>query len=309
MYPKSVIQSIARLHPDWIIGAATPQQAFAHRFAPAVADSFAVEDCILGNRTTDPAISRYVRFLETVRARFNEVQQQAGYLNQQASHSLGHDRWSVGWAGNNMLPIANHLYLLKDAGVTGDVLECGAFKGSSTACLSFACELLDMRLHCADSFAGLPAAEGHYGKGDFYGSREEVERNVRRFGAIDRVNFIKGWYSESLAGFDQPLALIWMDVDLQQSVLDVLQHVYGNLDRNGVIFSDGCPADPNIRDGKFVYTGGEPAGFHRFFKDHAIDYHAAETSAAGLALIIPKPVGKDGLAVHTPRFAYLRDRL
>lgn len=74
-----------------------------------------------------------------------------GYWNGQSSHGLGHDKWSVGWGGDGLLPIASYLYALRSYGLSGNLLECGAFKGSSTACLSIACDLLQTRLFCADS--------------------------------------------------------------------------------------------------------------------------------------------------------------
>ena len=61
-----------------------------------------------------------------------------------------------------MLFIANQLYVLDDAQIPGVVLECGVSHGYSTCCLSYACSRLDRQMIAADSFEGLPASsEGH----------------------------------------------------------------------------------------------------------------------------------------------------
>jgi hypothetical protein len=212
----------------------------------------------------------------------------------------------VGWAGDAMLPIANYLYVLQSFGVDGDCLECGAFKGSSTACLSYVCKELGLTLHCADSFAGLPSSEGHYGKGDFAGARAEVESNVRRCGNIEAVNWIEGWYESSLQGFARPLAVIWMDVDLQQSVLDVMENVFPNLDRHGVIFSDGFSVGVDFTpDNRIALTGGEPAGFYRFFENRGIEVTAIPAGPKGMALILPRPDQTPWLRIYPERFEYL----
>ena len=167
-------------------------------------------------------------------------------------------------------------------------LECGAFKGSSTACLSLVCEELCFELDCADSFEGLPSEEGHYGKGDFLGTLDEVKKNVSRFGKLEHVNFVKGWYSETLKDYSKPLALLWIDVDLQESTIDVLRNVYSNLAPGAVIFSDGFSEDVDFIGNQIAHTGGEPAGFFRYFEENKINYCAAPGGSKGLAMIIPR---------------------
>ena len=160
-----------------------------------------------------------------------------------------------------LLAIANHLYILYSHGITGTVLECGCYKGFSSSCVSYACERLGYPLVVADSFAGLPPLPGEVGEdmyyqaGDFAGSRTEVERNVRTFGRIKAVEFIEGWFSNSLLGWNRPLALIWMDVDLDQSAVDVIRPCLPHLDPRGVVYSHEF-------DERFVFNGriNEPCG-------------------------------------------------
>ena len=237
---------------------------------------------------THPEISAWLNFLKQCRQEFGQMREKMGYWNKEKSHKLGHDQWSIGWGGDAMLPFAAFLYALKSYGSEGIVLECGAFKGSSTACLSIVADKLDLQLVCADSFEGLPGNEGHYSKGDFYGRLDEVQENVAACGVPERVTYLQGWYAESLKGFNQPISLLWIDVDLQESTLDVLNHVYGNLSAPSIIFSDGFTVGVDFTaDNQIVYTGGEAAGLYRFFQSRSIAYQAVPGWSKGLAIIHP----------------------
>lgn len=237
---------------------------------------------------THPEIAAWLGFLRACRRDFGQLREKMGYWNKEKSHKLGHDQWSIGWGGDPMLPFAAYLYALKSYAAEGVILECGAFKGSSTTCLSILAEKLDLQLICADSFEGLPGDEGHYSKGDFCGRLEEVQDNVAACGVPERVTYIKGWYADTLKEFDQAISLLWIDVDLQESTLDVLNHVYSNLSAPSVIFSDGFTVGVDFtQDNQIVYTGGEAAGLYRFFKSHSIAYQAVPGWSKGLAIIHP----------------------
>ncbi len=242
-------------------------------------------DWIFANEKTYPALTSWLDFLRRYRITFTDIAKGMGRWNDQSSHSLGHDKWAVGWASDAMLPLANALYALKSFECNGTVLECGAFKGSSTACLSLVCEELGFDFDCADSFEGLPSGEGHYGKGDFLGTLDEVKNNVANFGTIERVNFIQGWYSDTLKVYNKPLALLWIDVDLQESTIDILDNVYDNLLPQAVTFSDGFTEGVDFVDKQIANTGGEPAGFYRYFVKNKIPYCSAPGGSKGLAMI------------------------
>ena len=107
--------------------------------------------------------------------------------------------------------------------VEGVVVECGCFLGGSTANLSLACEAVGRDLIAYDSFEGLPSPrEGDkYGRaeaGFLRGDLDVVKENVRRFGAIDRCTFRKGWYSDTLPAHTEPVVLLFLDVDYQASL-------------------------------------------------------------------------------------------
>lgn len=237
---------------------------------------------------THPEIAEWLGFLRACRHEFGQLREKMGYWNNEKSHKLGHDQWSIGWGGDPMLPFAAYLYALRSFESEGVILECGAFKGSSTACLSIVAEKLDFQLICADSFEGLPGDEGHYSKGDFFGRLEEVQDNVATCGVPDRVTYLKGWYADTLKEFSQAISLLWIDVDLQESTLDVLNHVYSNLSLPSIIFSDGFTVGVDFtEENQIIYTGGEAAGLYRFFNSRSIAYQAVPGWSKGLAIIHP----------------------
>ncbi len=253
-------------------------------------------------RHTDQNVKDFIDFILAMRRSFLAAQKGLDRFNPGATHYAGDDRISSGWAGLGMLPIALYLYYLKSCGVSGKVLECGAFKAGSTCCLSQACHYLGLELICADSFEGLPEGNAYYGKGDFKGSLDEVRENVRAYGRPEAVRFIKGWYRESLKGFSEDIMLLFLDVDLRPSVLDVLDNVYPRLVKGAVIFSDGIGAARDIRGDGLAPVSDEARGLAEFFDRQQVPYKVKHTGIGYLALIVPRcPAGEqiifDPLAV------------
>ncbi len=133
--------------------------------------------------------------------------------------------------------------------VKGCVVECGCFKGGSTANLSLVCALCNRELEVFDSFEGLPepaeedkthllvdAGEVHtYAKGGWAGSFEEVRRNVATGGVAEICHLNKGFFNDSLPGFDKPVILAFIDVDLVSSLETCLRYIWPQL-------QDGCAA-------------------------------------------------------------------
>jgi hypothetical protein len=129
---------------------------------------------------------------------------------------------------------------------SGVVAEFGAFKGMSSATLSLACAITKRRLIVFDSFEGLPTPEevrdivdGHplpYEKGGYCGTLDEVKANIRAFGRIEVCEFVKGFYSDTLASrnSEERYAFVFEDADLPSSVRDVVRYVWTRL-------QPGCP--------------------------------------------------------------------
>jgi O-methyltransferase len=125
----------------------------------------------------------------------------------------------------------------------GSVVECGCYVGGSTVNLSLVCALTGRKLIVFDSFAGLPEPKqydrwhhslhvGHtdvYYKGRFAAARETVEANVSKFGDISVCEFRAGYYDETMPGFDEPIVMAFLDVDLIDSLKPCLEGLWPNL--------------------------------------------------------------------------------
>lgn len=139
--------------------------------------------------------------------------------------------------------------------VKGVIVECGCFKGGSTVNLSLVAAACGRELHVFDSFAGLPdpnpGDSGHllmvdgevqtYAAGAYAGSLQEVMTNIERFGAREVCTFHKGYFEDTLPGFDQPIVFAWIDVDLASSEKTCLQYLWPLLIDGGYLFTDEAP--------------------------------------------------------------------
>jgi O-methyltransferase len=140
-----------------------------------------------------------------------------------------------------------HRLLLVEPFVEGVVVECGSWKGASASSLSLAAAQTNRKLHVFDSFAGLPEVaeadkrhvlldrpEVHtYEPGMFAGALDEVRDNIARFGAIDHCTFHPGIFSDTMPGWDTPVVLAFLDVDLRDAIEDCLRALWPKL-------ADGC---------------------------------------------------------------------
>lgn len=130
--------------------------------------------------------------------------------------------------------------------VNGDVIECGTWKGGSAANLSLVCQITGRRLMIFDSFEGLPEGRRgdreavNYHKGDYFGSVEEVKRNIERYGHLGCCEIVKGWYEDTVPTLKSPILLAWLDVDLEASLDVCVKYIWPNLVEGGFIFIDEC---------------------------------------------------------------------
>ena len=140
--------------------------------------------------------------------------------------------------------------------VAGDFIETGVWRGGASI---FAKGVFNAHgqtnrnVWLADSFEGLPkpdtalypddAGDEHY-KLDFLRvGVEEVKENFRKYGLLDdQVNFIKGWFKDTLPGLDiGPIAVLRLDGDMYESTIVALDALYHKLsDRGFIIVDDYC---------------------------------------------------------------------
>ena len=136
--------------------------------------------------------------------------------------------------------------------VDGPIVECGAFKGGSTAKLSILAKKTNRRLYVCDSFQGLqkPLIEGEnvspifnasqsfvFQEGEFAGSIDEVKANVAQYGNIEVCEFVPGLFSETLPTLDINPAVVFMDVDYVSSAQDCIKYLWPRLKQNGYFFT------------------------------------------------------------------------
>lgn len=131
--------------------------------------------------------------------------------------------------------------------LSGSIVECGSYKGASTANLSLVAALCGRRLEVFDSFEGLPEpaqtdrehrllapGELHtYEKGWWAGSLEEVRTAVGTYGSLESCDFHQGFFECTLPAFDSPCVFVFADVDLRESVATCLQWLWP-------LMRDGC---------------------------------------------------------------------
>jgi hypothetical protein len=134
-------------------------------------------------------------------------------------------------------------------GVPGDFLEAGVWRGG--ACI-FMRALIDSdpsrRVWVCDSFEGLPPPNPRYpvDAGDIHHTLralavplEEVQENFCRYDLLDdRVQFLKGWFRDTLPGPVGQLALLRLDGDMYGSTIEVLQALYDHVSPGGFVVVD-----------------------------------------------------------------------
>lgn len=130
--------------------------------------------------------------------------------------------------------------------IPGVIIEAGCFRGVSTAKFSLAAKLAGKQLVVLDSFQGIPPnTEKHetYGRavsfdaGDYASSQSEVVRNITEYGDIESCRLVAGWFDDTLPNFHDPVAAVYLDVDLVSSTKTCLKYLWPLLNSGGMIFS------------------------------------------------------------------------
>jgi len=156
---------------------------------------------------------------------------------------------TVSWYVEHLVMMTRILQVPKS--IEGCVVECGCYKGGSTANLSLVCALSGRQLEVFDSFRGLPqpvggdtahtvidSSEIHlYSKGAFHASLEEVRGNVARYGRIEVCHFNVGFFEDTLREFNRPCVFVFEDVDLRSSLETCLIHLWPLLQPGCYFFS------------------------------------------------------------------------
>ena len=130
--------------------------------------------------------------------------------------------------------------------VVGDYAEFGVLEGRTFIEAWMAAERFDlhaMRFHAYDSFAGLPEvggvdAAGPFASGQFASPRSVFEQTTAPI-ARERLTITEGFYDETLPGAERrPIAVAWIDCDLYESTVPVLEFLTDQLVDGAVLIFD-----------------------------------------------------------------------
>ncbi len=142
------------------------------------------------------------------------------------------------------------------AQIPGDYLEFGVYQGTTFihAYRWMSTHFKEMKFHAYDSFEGLPSPSrldapngysSNFIQGQFACSEEDFLKNLRN-SAVDmqRVRTIKGWFKETLSPSRaqehriDKIAVAWVDCDLYESTVPVLEFITPYLATGSVIAFD-----------------------------------------------------------------------
>lgn len=145
---------------------------------------------------------------------------------------------------------------LVGAELPGDYVEFGVFRGTT---FGYVAQMLtplfpDMRFIACDSFEGLPAPKGidaeagytsSFTEGQFACTEDEFLANLRaRTVDHTRVHTVKGWFDRTLAPGNPAsadiakVAFAWIDGDLYESTIPVLDFLTGRISLGTVLAFD-----------------------------------------------------------------------
>lgn len=248
-FPRPVIDAIASRWPEDCTELLTVagQRRFVNRLVKVMATP---------DLNALPVFADYARYLSTTFAHCHFVERHFPQTNRTAVAGSS-DFHCKPNSIREIFSIIHQLYVLKSWGVEGDFAEFGCFKGYSSAMLSYACKQLGLKMHIFDSFEGLPpSSDAGYQAGQYAGDIAEVRDHVARFGAVDGVEFHKGFFADTFRDWQPPrLMCLWMDVDLESSARDLMV-VADRLSPEATLFSHECTAD--IFQGGSIVTRPSP---------------------------------------------------
>jgi hypothetical protein len=136
-------------------------------------------------------------------------------------------------------------------GVEGDLIEAGVWRGGASILMRATLDSLgatDRTVWAADSFQGLPRPDEAFPEdhrldlswiGYLSASVEEVRSNFERFGLVDGVEFVEGFFEATLPALaDRRWSLVRIDGDTYESTWTALESLYPGLGVGGYVIID-----------------------------------------------------------------------
>ena len=133
--------------------------------------------------------------------------------------------------------------------IDGCVVECGCYRGGSTANLSLVCALTGRRLEVFDSFRGLPEPKDQdtntllgkrstkFQRGQFQGDLDDVQANVSQWGDVSVCRFNAGYFDNVLPQVSKECVLVFLDVDLRSSLETCVRYLWPLLQDECYLFT------------------------------------------------------------------------
>lgn len=155
--------------------------------------------------------------------------------------------------------LAARMLLGLASSVPGAIVECGCYKGGSTTKFSLIAQRLNRPLIVFDSFQGLPseqqppayynfidAAPIEFQTGAYQAGLDTVKHNVDAYGSGETVHYVPGFFEDSMPDWRGSVAAIILDVDLLESTKTVLNYLWPQLSKGGLVFSQDAHLQPIV---------------------------------------------------------------
>jgi O-methyltransferase len=133
-----------------------------------------------------------------------------------------------------------------DKNVPGAFVECGVWRGGASI-YARACLPEDRKIIMCDSFEGLPfdPKEPRYNEQDFLSvSLDEVKQNFNNYGVDKNLEFVKGYFCDTLKNLKEPIAILRADGDMYSSTMDILNNLYSHVSPGGYVIIDDYSLPP-----------------------------------------------------------------
>ena len=124
-------------------------------------------------------------------------------------------------------------------GIPGDLIEAGVWRGGAGIFMRAVLDLhdSDRTVWMADSFRGFPDTHGQIPV--LPTPVEDVKANFEKYGLNDGVEFVEGWFDETLPALkDRTWSIVRLDADLYVSTMTALECLYPALSPGGFLIVD-----------------------------------------------------------------------
>lgn len=120
----------------------------------------------------------------------------------------------------------------------GEIAEVGVYRGGTGKLIAKACP--NKRVHLFDTFSGMPQTNSnvdHHKEGDFSDTSFDAVKDFLK--DLSNIEFHPGFFPDTADVVkDRSFSLVYVDVDIYQSVKDCLEFFYNRMVPGGVMVFD-----------------------------------------------------------------------